>query len=321
MAMETVQEKTTITSEGEEEEEEDGGGGGGGGRVNERSSSEVDTKQQQQQQQDLRKGTLFKGRNTSFHWINEVNGDSLPRNYIMTNKSILHPSVKLDENFLYGCSCEGGCKSKGPKMCPFCLYFADSYYEKKTERWYPNATPAVLGLARATPCSNRLVQLSDVSKTVELQVFRTEKKGWGLRTLTPIPKYSYVCEYIGEIIAEEIAQQRGEFYDVKGCSYLWTQGDVHPSQPTLMPYTIDATDYGNISRFINHSCEANLLAVSVRVETRDVRIPRIGIFTMRNIKAFEELTIDYNYYIDKTLPPNLQIPCKCGMPRCRGRLR
>jgi len=217
--------------------------------------------------------------------------------------------------------------SSGPNICPCRIDSADSYTQERTLK--SNRSGQVVSECNSrcscacckTSCTNRLVQLSDVAETVELQVFRTEKKGWGLRTLKPIPKYSYVCEYIGEIIAEEIAQQRGEFYDVKGCSYLWTQGDVHPSQPTLMPYTIDATDYGNISRFINHSCEANLLAVSVRVETRDVRIPRIGIFTMRNIKAFEELTIDYNYYIDKTLPPNLQIPCKCGMPRCRGRLR
>mmetsp|Transcript_29211 Transcript_29211/g.54691 ORF Transcript_29211/g.54691 Transcript_29211/m.54691 type:complete len:89 (-) Transcript_29211:312-578(-) len=88
-----------------------------------------------------------------------------------------------------------------------------------------------------------------------------------------------------------------------------------------MPYSIDATDFGNIGRFINHSCDANLLAVSVRVETRDSRIPRIGIFTLRDVKAYEELTIDYNYYIDDRLPAHLQIPCRCRTPICRGRLR
>mmetsp|Transcript_28452 Transcript_28452/g.69363 ORF Transcript_28452/g.69363 Transcript_28452/m.69363 type:complete len:1081 (+) Transcript_28452:80-3322(+) len=273
------------------------------------------------------KGNVMQGAGYRFYWINEVNDETLPSNYLPQSKSIFHPSVKLDSNFLYGCACEGSCKHSGPNACP-CRKDSTHCYTR-TKRLQSGEPGQVISECNETcacnagkvECTNRLVQLTDVSPNVELQVFKTEEKGWGLRTLKDIPKFHYVCEYVGEVVTEEIAQQRGELYDLKGCSYLWTQGEFIPSQPTLMPYTIDATDFGNVGRFINHSCESNLLAVSVRVETRDSRVPRIGIFTSRDVAANEELTIDYNYYIDPHLPENLKIPCKCGKPTCRGRLR
>jgi len=59
-------------------------------------------------------------------------------------------------------------------------------------------------------------------QALQLQLFKTRSRGWGLRTLTPVRKRQYVCEYIGEIISEEIAERRGEGYDKNGASYLWT---------------------------------------------------------------------------------------------------
>lgn len=33
-------------------------------------------------------------------------------------------------------------------------------------------------------------------------MFKTEQKGWGIKTLRNIPKGSFVCEYIGEILTD-----------------------------------------------------------------------------------------------------------------------
>ena len=41
-----------------------------------------------------------------------------------------------------------------------------------------------------------------------MQVFYTEAKGWGLRTLVHIPIGSFVCEYMGELITESEAERR-----------------------------------------------------------------------------------------------------------------
>lgn len=63
---------------------------------------------------------------------------------------------------------------------------------------------------------------------------------------------------------------------------------------------------GNISRFINHSCEPNC-------ETQKWLIRgelAIGLFTLKDIKAGQELTFDYNFerYGDKPMR------CYCATP-------
>jgi len=54
-------------------------------------------------------------------------------------------------------------------------------------------------------------------------------------------------------------------------------------------YCIDARHYGNVSRFINHLCEPNLVPIRVFVEHHDIRFPKLAYFTTREIKAYEEL--------------------------------
>lgn len=54
-------------------------------------------------------------------------------------------------------------------------------------------------------------------------------------------------------------------------------------------YCIDARRYGNLARFINHSCAPNLLPVRVFVEHQDLHFPRIAFFANRDIEADEEL--------------------------------
>jgi SET domain-containing protein len=52
-------------------------------------------------------------------------------------------------------------------------------------------------------------------------VFKTEHKGWGVRTLQAIPKGSFVCDYVGEVIDQHKAEQVGKIYDAKKRSYLF----------------------------------------------------------------------------------------------------
>lgn len=57
----------------------------------------------------------------------------------------------------------------------------------------------------AITCNNRVVQKG---LTQRFELFKTEDRGWGIRTLRPIPKGSFVCEYIGEIITDLEADRR-----------------------------------------------------------------------------------------------------------------
>lgn len=80
-------------------------------------------------------------------------------------------------------------------------------------------------------------------------------------------------------------------------------------------YCIDARFYGNVSRFINHHCEPNLVPVRVFMSHQDLRFPRIAFFSTRLIEAGEQLGFDYGerfWDIKGKL-----FSCRCGSPKCR----
>ena len=75
---------------------------------------------------------------------------------------------------------------------------------------------------------------------------------------------------------------------------------------------IDPTLYGNVARFINHSCDPNCITRkwTVGKETS------IGIFARKDIEEDEELTFDYQFDAYKT--PFTK--CYCGTANCKGYL-
>ncbi|GAB6021401.1 Eukaryotic translation initiation factor 2 subunit 3 [Chamberlinius hualienensis] len=102
-------------------------------------------------------------------------------------------------------------------------------------------------------CCNRVVQQGS---QVKMAIFRTSNGcGWGVKTLQDIAKNRFVMEYVGEIISTEEAENRGKVYDANGRTYLFDL-DFEESD---CPFTVDATNFGNIAHFMNHSCDPNLV--------------------------------------------------------------
>lgn len=96
-----------------------------------------------------------------------------------------------------------------------------------------------------------------LSKWCILQVFFTsEGKGWGLRTLEELPKGTFVCEYVGEVITNTELYNRNmqgtgnekHHYPVL-LDADWGSEGVLKDEEALC---LDATFYGNVARFINH---------------------------------------------------------------------
>ncbi|XP_066499971.1 histone-lysine N-methyltransferase SUV39H1-A isoform X5 [Hoplias malabaricus] len=133
-----------------------------------------------------------------------------------------------------------------------------------------------------------------------------------------------------QIITSEEAERRGETYDKQGATYLFDLDYVDDV------YTVDAARYGNISHFVNHSCDPNLQVYNVFIDNLDERLPRIAFFAIRAIKSGEELTFDYKMTIDpvvaesKRMDTNfslaeiqgtptqrMRMECKCGVEKCR----
>jgi len=184
-------------------------------------------------------------------------------------------------------------------------------------------------------CYNRV---SQQGIKVQLEIIKTEAQGWGVRSLNSIPSGSFICEYAGELLEEKEAERRTSndeyLFDI-GNNYndgsLWGGlSNVMPDAPLSScgvvedgGFTIDAVEYGNVGRFVNHSCSPNLYAQNVLYDHEDKRMPHIMLFAAENIPPLQELTYHYNYVIDQVYDSSGNIKkksCFCGSSECTGRL-
>jgi len=71
--------------------------------------------------------------------------------------------------------------------------------------------------------------------------------------------------------------------------------------------------YGNLGRFLNHSCTPNCIKQAVFSELQDVRHPHMAFFAIDDIPAMTEFTYDYNYR-EGTYGPVEQRVCPRSLP-------
>jgi SET domain-containing protein len=53
---------------------------------------------------------------------------------------------------------------------------------------------------------------------------------------------------------------------------------------------VDARKYGNVGRFVNHSCDPNMVVIRVVDDFSNRKTPMSAFFTVRDVAAGEELT-------------------------------
>ncbi|XP_064647183.1 uncharacterized protein LOC135500005 isoform X2 [Lineus longissimus] len=151
-------------------------------------------------------------------------------------------------------------------------------------------------------CTNKRFQRREYSV---VKPFKTESKGWGLTALDDLDESQFVMEYVGEVLDYKKFKQRCKEYD------LDSSGPKHYYFMALnADEVIDATLKGNISRFINHSCDPNCQTQKWTVNGQ----LRIGFFTKRKIRSGEEITFDYQF---ERYGKEAQ-KCYCGAENCRG---
>jgi SET domain-containing protein len=109
--------------------------------------------------------------------------------------------------------------------------------------------------------------------------------GLGLFALNPIAADERIIEYTGPVLTNAEA-------DRKGGKYLHIIDEK---------YVIDGSPRSNTARYINHSCRPNAKAYTTGV--------RVWIWSLRAIKAGEEITVNYGKaYFDDHIKP---VGCKC----------
>jgi len=154
--------------------------------------------------------------------FNNVNDVSAPKPFRYIHNSFSELEWWKDAGFVWGCQCTDNCSN--PQRCD-CIKSSTGRYSKDGKLRPSDESESVKECNALCPCGsscrNRLIQTADVAKKYKLQLFMTKKTGWGLRTLSYIPKDSFVIEYVGEIITSNEAESRGVAAERLGCTYLF----------------------------------------------------------------------------------------------------
>ncbi|XP_064480730.1 histone-lysine N-methyltransferase SETDB1-like isoform X3 [Ornithodoros turicata] len=134
--------------------------------------------------------------------------------------------LNLDSEFLCGCDCEDDCQDRDKCACQQLTVSATEALPsgRNPEAGYKHRRlpePLITGVYECNVnckcskgCLNRVVQNG---LRTRLQVFMTERRGWGIRCLDDIPQGSFVCVYAGQLLNEQGANEDGNQY---GDEYL-----------------------------------------------------------------------------------------------------
>jgi len=173
--------------------------------------------------EDLSEGLEFR----PISCVNGIDSEELPKiKYITSRQATTDVNLNLDTDFLCGCDCSDNCQDKSKCACWQNTIDAHSIpnleknenvgYEYR--RLYTALTTGIFECNKTCKCNslciNRVVQQP---LCLDLQLFKTEKKGWGVRCLNDIPRGTFICCYIGNILNDTNADEQGKKY---GDEYL-----------------------------------------------------------------------------------------------------
>lgn len=265
---------------------------------------------------------------------NLVDLESAPQDFYYIDSYLPGAGVVIPDDPPIGCECDGECGTGKKSGCCFAQNGGTSLpYTSARRVRVPLGTPIYECNKRcacdALTCPNRVVQQGTGT---QLCIFRTDNgRGWGVRTRRAIKKGTFVIQYVGEVISSEEAEKRGRQYNLTGRTYLFDL-DYNETDGQC-PYTVDAAMYGNVSHFINHSCDPNLGVYAIWINCLDPNLPSLALFALRDIKQNEELTFDYTCQTPRDNAKRQQLRdeepegenavsknrmlCKCGAATCR----
>lgn len=133
-----------------------------------------------------------------------------------------------------------------------------------------------------------------------------------------IPQGTIVLEYVGEVLRRAVAEDRIRTH----CDSRNYMLEVRENYANMILHTyIDATHFGNESRFVNHSCNPNcavhivefdLTGLLVYIRTSTL-FPHVVLVALRDIRKGEEVCFHYG-------GSNAISSCKCycNAPNCQG---
>ncbi|KAJ3034368.1 histone methyltransferase set2 [Rhizophlyctis rosea] len=270
--------KRKLRSKGKAKEISSGGGGGGGGRGENKGKGKADGGDDDDGDRDF-------AHLLSIPMEAGLTYDLTGFTPILENIIVAPAEGKARHPVADDCSCDGRIKA--------CRLEDDC--DNVSVFWEGGAS-----CKAGDACRNKRLQGKQWSK---VELFAAGGKGLGVRAVEDIDEGALVAEYLGEVIGKEEFDKRVMQYDDAGHVHLYfmalDQGEV-----------VDAMNYGNVARWLNHSCTPNctLERWSVGEEAR------VGLYAKTRIKAGSELVFDYAMEVYGQTD---QV-CECGSANCRG---
>ena len=219
--------------------------------------------------------------------------------------------LNISQPFYGSCSCTGDscgqtltctCMNRG------CAYDTNEFIKTK---YFGNTAPPIIECSSYCMCTNDcLNRTTQKPCCTVLEIRQTKEKGFGVFTTSNLPCGMYICEYVGEIIRTSAAEERLRNSDT---CYIIKYRE-HTSNGTILTTCIDASHYGNIARFINHSCKPNITILPVRSSSI---VPRLCCFTNEHVLKDNELCFSYFGTSETDVPLGMK-PCLCKSQNCVG---
>lgn len=172
-----------------------------------------------------------------------------PKFEYITKNFLTDEIYMIDSHNVKGCKCND-C-SKESECCPKLRGEPFAYKKDKNGRnvLRIKAAEKIYECGDLCECSSECVNRVSQQRTeIPLCLFKTKNRGWGLKAMALITRGTFIMEYVGELIGQREANARPE------TAYLF---DLNVDRNDDHFYTIDAYKYGNLSRFVNHSCDPN----------------------------------------------------------------
>ncbi|KAM7533240.1 hypothetical protein Aperf_G00000126347 [Anoplocephala perfoliata] len=164
----------------------------------------------------------YKKENVPIPCVNSLDNES-PTYMDYTTHRIPFGKVKVDEDpgFMVCCDCTDNCRDKTRCACQQLTLeasglssdngFVDGSAGYRHRRLLKHHRGSVYecnpGCKCDRRCQNRVVQHG---LWLRLQVFKTRRKGWGIRALNAIPKGTFICTYAGHIYDDSAAVSQGK---------------------------------------------------------------------------------------------------------------
>ena len=146
---------------------------------------------------------------------------------------------------------------------------------------------------------------------LKVEARRSKIHGNGVFAIADIKKGEPIMEYKGRLITHAEADERHSTDLETGHTFLFILNEH---------WVVDANVNGNIAKWINTGCDPNCVAEIVDDPGGNPRKARVVISALRNIKAGEELTYDYDVCTTApiTAEERKNWACFCGAANCRG---